>query len=185
MAVDDTLRIAGCPGGVVEGNRIPFVLGHAPAEGGITVGDQIFISEIRQGFWRLREFLVIIVHDQRFDAGLVQSRLHHRGKFPIANQHLGIGVVELKSNDGSVEPRVHGMQHRADHRHRVVGLEHRRCVGEHYRDGVTCSNAALRKGAGQSPRASVELGIGLPSAAVHQGNALRMNRRRALKERQR
>ncbi len=56
MMEDDALGIAGGAGGVVERDRVPFVVRHLPREIGIAAGEKLLVVDLAQRFARLREF---------------------------------------------------------------------------------------------------------------------------------
>ena len=84
---------------------------------------------------------VVVVDHQRPDFRQRQRLPDHAGELAVDDQHLRFGMVELEGDDRRVEPRVQGMQHRLDHRHAEMRLEHRRRVGEHDGDGVAFADA--------------------------------------------
>ena len=65
VAVDDALGIAGGARGVVERQRLPLVLRHAPAEPGVARGEERLVVRVGQRLGRLRELLVVVVDDER------------------------------------------------------------------------------------------------------------------------
>ena len=61
-----------------------------------------------------------------FTLAWAQRVLHDGRELAVGDQDLGVGVVELEGDDRRVETGVQRMEHRARHRHAVVGFEHRR-----------------------------------------------------------
>ena len=140
--------------------RLPFVVGHGPGEGRVAAGDEGVVVEIAQRGGVLRKFLVVVVDDERLCLGERQSLAHHGRKLAVADHDPGFGVVELEGNDGRVETRVHGQQHGPGHRHPVVGLQHRRGVGEHGGHGIAAADAACRQRRGELSAARIEGAVG-------------------------
>ena len=154
MMVDDALRIAGRAGRVVQADRIPFVVGHAPGEIRIAFGD----AAPRSRACRSRSPFGVGASagysgsSKSTTSGFAFARFsasrHDGGKFAVDDHHFRFRMVELEGDHRRVEPRVDRVQHGAEHRHAVMRLEHRRRVGEHHRDGVADADAAFR----QAPR---------------------------------
>ena len=99
MMVDDALRVAGGARGVVERDRLPLVLRHAPAEGRIAAGDERLVVDAGQRLARLRELLVVVVDDERPHLRLRQRLAHDGRELAVADHHLGVRVVELEGDD--------------------------------------------------------------------------------------
>jgi hypothetical protein len=67
-------------------------------------------------------------------------------------------VAQDEADGGRIQAHVERVQDRARHGHAVVGLEHRRGVGRHDRDGIARADAARDQRRGQAPAARVGLG---------------------------
>ncbi len=106
VAVDHALGIAGGAAGIVERERVPLVGGHAPAEARIALGEEGLVVGVRQRLAGLRELGVVAVDDERPHLGLRQRVAHHGRELAVADDDLGVGVVELEGDEGRVEPRV-------------------------------------------------------------------------------
>ena len=185
VAVDDALGIACRARRIVERQRLPLVVRHAPAEPGVPRGEERLVVGIGQGLGGLRKLLVVIVDDERPDLGHGQRMAHRRRELAVADHRLGVGVVELEGDRRGVEPGVERMQDGAGHGHAVVGLDHRRGVGEHDGDGVAGPDGAAGQCRGEPPRAVVELGIGEPQPSVDHRRMSREHRRGPVEKAQR
>ena len=183
--IDDTLGIAGRAGGVVESNGIPFVVRAPPGKARIAAGHEIVVLDAAQPVAALRKFPVVVVDDERLHLCQRQGGLHHRCELAIGDEDFRLGMVELKGNDRSIEPRVDGVQNGTRHRHAVVRLQHRRRIGQHHRDRVAGADAPRGKGRRQPAGARIELGIVSPQPAVNDRRAIGIDEGRALEEAQR
>ena len=157
MVIDHALGIAGGARGVIERDGVPFVLRHQPVEIGIAFAQKILVFEFAEPLAGAGEFGIVVVDHQRLRLAARQRVLHHLGEFAVGDQHLGFAVVEREGDDGGVEPRVDGIEHRAGHGDAVVGFQHRRRVGQHHGDGVAALDAAPGERRGELPRAGVKL----------------------------
>ena len=95
MVVDDALRIAGGARGVVERDRVPFVVGHRPVEAGIAAGEEFLVVERADPralrMRRVRGVVgVVIVDDQRLHRAEPQSVLDDAGELAVDDQDLRI-----------------------------------------------------------------------------------------------
>ena len=172
MMIDHALGIAGRAGGVVERDRVPFVVRHRPGELGVARRDERLVIDrtdaLALGIGRIGAVLKIIVVDhQRAHVGACERVLHHRREFPVDDQHLGLGVIELEGDDGGVEACIERMQHRFDHRHAEMGLQHRRRVRQHHRHGVALADAACGQRRGQSARTGEEFAVARARGAMN------------------
>ena len=159
MVVDDALGIAGGARGVVERNRVPFVVRRGALIGFVALGDERLIVESAEPSARTVVFRVVIVDDQRPGLGQLQGRADHARKFAVDNERLGLAMIEHEGDRGRVEAGVERIEHGAAHRHAIVAFEHRRRVGEHDRDRVAADKAALGERGSELLRAGVELSI--------------------------
>ena len=159
VMIDHALGIARGAGRVVERDRVPFVVRHRPGEVRVAFAQQFLVFEAAEPLARAGEFGIVVVDDQRLHLGERQRLLDHLGEFAIGDQHLGLGMVEREGEDRGVEPGIEGIEDGAGHRHAVMGLEHRRRVGEHDRDGVAALDAAPRQRRGEPARARIELPV--------------------------
>ena len=157
----------------------------APREVRVAGGDELLVFGRAQPLAGAGEFGVGVVDHQRPGLGERQRLLHQHGEFAIDDQHLRFGMVELERDDGGVEPRIDGVEHRAGHRHAVVAFEHGGRVGEHGGDGVAALDAALCQRAGKPACARVEVGVAAMEAAMDDRGAIGENRGGPLQERQR
>ena len=185
VVIDDALRIAGGAGGVVEADRVPFVVGHLPGEGGIAAFEQLLVVDGAEPLAGAGIFGVVVVDDERLHLGERQRLLDHLRVFAVGDQHLGFGVVEGEGEDRRIEPRVERVEHGAGHRHAVVRLDHRRGIGEHHRDRVAAPDPFLGERGGEAAGTGVELGIGEALRPVDHRGPVGKHGRRAFEEGQR
>ena len=105
-----------------------------------------------------------------------------RDKLGLSTEVVDADEYERLLADG--EPGVQRHQHRADPRHRVVQLQHRRDVGQQRRHAVAGLDPELPQRPGQAPDPLVVLGVGERPLAGHHGWPLRPHLRAALEEAQ-
>ena len=111
MVVDDAFRVACRARRVVERDRVPFVVRHRPFEVGIARRDEILIVDRADPLaFRVGRILgvvqVVIVDDQRLHLCQRERLLGDARELAVDDQHFRFGMVELKGDDRSVEPRV-------------------------------------------------------------------------------
>ena len=185
MMRDHTLGIARRAGCVVDGNRVPFVLGHEPRVIGIAPGNKGVIVD-GLGLRRcVGEFGIIVLDEQGCDRCQRQGLLHQRHEFPVHDDHLRHRMIQLERDDRRIQTGVDRMQNPAAHRHTVVTFQHRRNVGQHGRHSIPPSDPVRRQCRGQLPRPAVEIGIAAPQRAVHHRGVIGKHRRRAFQKGQR
>ncbi len=109
----------------------------------------------------------------------------HVGVFAIGDQHLGFGMVEGEGEYRGIEPGVEGVEDGAGHGDPVMGLDHRRGVCQHDRDGVAAPDPGLGEGGREAAGAGVERGIGPALRAMHDGGIVGKHRSGALEETER
>ncbi len=126
MVVHDALGVAGRAAGIIERDRVPFVLRHGPAIVRIAIGDEILIIEIAEALAFDAAFEVAIVDQERLHLGLLQRLLEDGAELGVADQHFRVGMVEHEGDRRGIEAGVDGMQHGARHWHPVMRLEHGR-----------------------------------------------------------
>ncbi len=185
VVIDDALGVAGGARRVVERDRVPFVVGHFPREARIAGGDEVLVFERAERLARAGELGIVVIDEQRFHLGERQRLLRQPGEFPVGDQHLGVGMVELEGDDRGVEPGIDGVEHRGAHRHAVVAFEHRGGIGEDDRDGVAAADAALRQRRAEAARARVEIAVAPSQRPVDDRGVVGKHRGRPLQERQR
>ena len=108
---------------------IAFQFDHAETK--VAIVDSEFAAVFREALQlaKVRPKVIDFVDDQRLDLCQRQRLFDDGGKFAVDDQHLGLGMVELKGDDGGIEAGVERMQHRPGHRHAEMRLQHRRRVG--------------------------------------------------------
>ncbi len=173
MVEHHALRIAGGAAGVIERDRIPFVVRHAPFELRIAAGDEVLVFDVAQHFARLRKFQIVVIDHQRLRFREPQRLLDDAGEFAIGDQQFRFAVIEDERQRRRIEPRVERVDHAAGHRNAVMRFQHGRRVGEHHRNRVAAADALFRQRGRQPPRALIELRISVRRAAMHDGGALR------------
>ena len=179
---NDALRIAGGAGGVVQRDRVPLVGRQLPCEVRVAIGKERFIRHVAEPLAGGRIVVVDLDHERAPFAQQRERLLDHAGEFAIGQQHLGFAVLQREGDRFGVEPCVQRVEHCAGHRHREVGLEHRRYVGQHHRDGVADADAAMHQAAGQATAARVRFTPGLAARTVDDRGAVRIHVGRALDE---
>ena len=185
VMIDDALRIAGGARGVVQRNGVPFVERGAAPILVVALGEQRLVVELAQGLAGSGIFGVVIVDEQRARLGEGERLARQRRIFAIDDQRARFAMIEHEGERGGVEPGVQRVEHRAAHRHAVMGFQHRGRVGEQRRDGVAARKAAARERAGEPARARVEVAIIAPQRSVRDRQMVGEHRRRPLQESQR
>jgi hypothetical protein len=185
MVIDHALGVAGRARGVIERDRVPFVVRHRPRKARIARRDEVLVLDRAQPLAGAGEFGIVIVDDQRLHLGKRERLLRELGEFAVGDQHLGVGVFELEGDNGGIEPGVDGVEHCPSHRHAVVAFEHRRRVGEHGGDGVAARDPALGERRRQLPRAGVEIGVAPAHGPMNDRGAVGKHGGRPFQERQR
>ncbi|MNQ61278.1 hypothetical protein D3C85_755910 [compost metagenome] len=174
MVVDHTLGVAGGAGGVVQGDGLPLVVGPAPGECRVALGQQRFIVQVAH---RLA-FAVLGVVDVDHQRRLVEHAdggVDHLMELAVGDQHLGFAVLQHEGDGLGIQAHVQGVEHRADHRHAEVSLEHLRDVRQHDRHRVALADTAPGQGRGQAPAAGVGLGPVAADGTVDDGRVVRID----------
>jgi hypothetical protein len=149
VVIDHALGIAGGTRRIVECDGVPLVIRHLPSESWIVRGHERLVFDLADPLAWPGVLQIVVIDHEGLHFGERQRLLCHFGEFAIDDQHLGFAVVELERDDGGVEPRVHGVENRARHRHAVVALQHRWRVSEDRRHRIAALDATLRKCRGE------------------------------------
>ena len=128
-----------------------------------------------------------IIYDSPL-AGLKHTLTYHRlltetQVFGGMLRDLGVAVIERESNDRRVKPRVDRIEHAARHGDPVMGLKHRRRVGQDDGDRVAALDAAAGQRRCKASRARIKVLIGKTSRAVNDGRLVGIDRRGARQKR--
>jgi hypothetical protein len=185
VVVDDALGVAGGAGGVVEADRIPLVGRHLPGEIRIALREKRLVFQRSQALARTGIFGIVVIDDERLRLRERQGLLDHLGIFAVGDQHLGFGMVEGEAEDSRIEPGVERVEDGAGHGDPIMGLDHRRGVRQHDRDGIAASDPVLCERRGETAGAGIERGIGPAPCAVHDRRPVGKHRRGALEKAQR
>ena len=97
----------------------------------------------------------------------------------------GFAVVEGEGDDRGIEAGVERVEDGARHRYPVVGLQHRRRVGEHHRDRIAARNAVFCQRRSEPSRARVDIFVGRLARSMNNGRILGEDLGAALQEQQR
>ena len=119
MVIDHAFRVSGGARGVVQGDRVPFVIRQMPFEIAVTLRKKIFIFKFAKGF-TTSEGRVININDQRFYFYQRERLFDHCRKFAIRKQHLRLTVIKHEGDGLSIKPRVQRIEHRTQHARRVM-----------------------------------------------------------------
>ena len=181
VVIDDALGVAGRAGGVVERNRVPFVLGPGPVIIGIALCQQRLVLDLAD---QVAAFLgrVVDIDDQRRRGCPGKGVRDHRRERAVGEQHPDVGMVQNVRERGGIEPVVQGAEHGTAHGNAVVRLQHRRRVGGHDRNRVALGDAAPGQRRGKAPAARVELGVAGTPGAVNPCRPLGKHRGGAAQE---
>ena len=167
---DHALGVAGGARCVGNRNRVPFVrrpvqLGHR------RVGRQPFFV-IQAAHALTRAGVLGIAHIDHRDlapvhlAEFFQSRAHGGRKLGIGDQHRGLAMVHLPSDQVGIEPGVQGIEHGVERGHSVMHLDHFRGIGQHHADRGPLSHTQALQGGGQAGRTLTHLGPGVATLAM-------------------
>ncbi|MNT56219.1 hypothetical protein D3C72_1935030 [compost metagenome] len=103
-------------------------------------------------------------------------------EFAVGDQYLGFAVLQHEGDGLGVQAHVEGVEHRADHRHAEVRLQHLRDVRQHHRHRVALADTAPGQGRGQAPAAGIGLGPVAADGTVDDGRVVRIDGGSALDE---
>ena len=182
MAVDRALGIACRAGGVEQADRVPLVLGAGIGERRVARGDEVLVLDAPEARRARRLGVGDVDDDGPLGAELLQRRGDGGMELAVGQQQLGLAVLQAEGDERRIEADVDRVQHRADHRRRIVRLQHGRRVGGQDRHRVAALDAGLGQRMRQLPGAGVELAIGVALRAVDDGGAVAEELRRAGEE---
>ena len=168
----DALRVAGRARRVVQRDRLPLIVRQPHRKVRVGGGDEWFV-------------LAVDIDHQWPMPALRQRARHDRPEFAIDQHDLGFRMLQDERNRCRIQPDVDRAQHRAEHRHGIMRLQHLRNVGGHDRHGFTLADAGTRKCRCQPTRTLQELRIGVASLAMDHRDARSVHARRAYQERHR
>ena len=166
MVVHDALWIAGRAGGVVESNRIPFVLRPGPSRCGITFGQEIFIFRPAE---RCAAAAVVDFYERHWTGQLGQRLFDDRRELAVGDQQLRLPMDQNESDRPRIETVVQRVEHRARHRHGVVRFEQSRDVRRHDGDGLASCDPAPPQRIGKLPAPLIEGAVGDAGGLVDDG----------------
>ena len=144
MGIHHALRLAGRAGCVIQGQRIPLIIRRGVRKIGRTLCQQGFIGQLTNTV-AARPLGVLDINDEQIAPGVAHRLSRQGGELGINEQYLGLAVLENKTQCGSIEPDVVGIQHGAQHGDRQCAFQGFRDIGRDQRHGVTFANASLRK----------------------------------------
>ena len=181
----DALGVARGARSVVDRNCVPLVLGHEPGEVRIAIRKEGLVV-LRIDLTGFTGKLGIVVLDQRGLNLREFERLLHQGhEFTIDDDDLRHGMIELECDDRGIEARVDRMQHAPAHRHAVMTFQHRGCVRQHRRNRVAAPDTHPGQRRRELTGSRVEVCVGPAERAVHDGDVIRKDMRRAFEKGQR
>jgi hypothetical protein len=121
VAVENTLRIAGGPGGVAQ-RRGGVFIEHRPVILAVLLRDQVFVG--LRLFGHAAHVLPIGHGNETLDIRQRRRQIMHQvGEGDVEEQHAAFGMVENVLDLLGKQPGIDGVQHRADARHREIKLE--------------------------------------------------------------
>ena len=125
----------------------------------------------------------IVDVDDQWRSRLCQCGPNLGGELAVGDYRLGLAMRQNIGDSRGIEARVDGVEHRTQHRHGVMRLQHRGHVGQHDRDGIARADATSRKRGCQSPHPLVELAIAESPCAMDNGDAVGVDFGRSRQER--
>ena len=117
--------------------------GIAQAKSGSPRFQEFLIVDLAQPRAGLRKFRIVIIDHQRLFLQQRQRLVDGGGEFAVGDQDLGAAMLQHEGDGGGIQPRVQRIQHRAHHRHAIMGFQHGRGVGQHHRHRVALADALL------------------------------------------
>ncbi len=171
---DDSLGIAGRTRGVVERDRVPFVVGQAPLEIRIAGGEKVVVFDLAQQLAAAGQIVVDVDH-QRPLLQHVERFGHGAGQLAVGEQHLGLAMLQHERDRGRIEPRVECVDYGAGHRDAVVRLEHGRYVRRHDGHRITRPDPPALQRRGQAAAAQVSFPPSVSMMTVDHGEAVRVD----------
>ncbi|MCY1506165.1 hypothetical protein D9M68_404040 [compost metagenome] len=184
VVVDHALGIAGGAGGVVQRDGVPLVLRPLPGELGIALGEQRLVVQAADQL-ALAVFRIVHVDHQRRMVEHADGGADDVVELAVGDQHLGLAVLQHEGDGLRVQAHVEGVEHRADHRHAEVRLDHLGNVRQHHRHRVATADAASGQRGSQAAAALVGLAPVAADAAVDHGGVVGIDAGGALDEAQR
>ena len=158
VVIDDAFRIARGAGGIVQADRVPFVVGQGPVEVGVAFGQQLGMGDVADALAALETGVFDVDDQQVGTGGDADGAGDGLSEFGVDQQHLGFGMVQDEGDGFRVEAGVDGVQHRAGHGDGKMGLEHLGDVGGDDGHGVAAPDTARGKRRGEAARAGVGFG---------------------------
>jgi hypothetical protein len=184
MVSDHPLGVAGRAGGVVQGNRVEFVIGIRPVEiGGALVEERLVVHGAEQRTALVQG--IVYVDHQRAVFGHAQGALRDGAEFTVDDENLCLPMRELEGNSLGIQADVQRVQHSAGHRHAKMRFIHPRHIRRENGDGVARPDAMPRQCGREPAAAVVGLRPGAAPRAVDKRDPMRMDRRRLWQEAQR
>ena len=162
VVIEHTLGASRRAGGVVEGDRIPFVGGTLAPVRGIARTEQGLVVRAAELLARGRG-IADVDDDGRLGEGC-QRLLHDRCEFRVGQQHLGAAVIQDIGDRRGIESGVDGIEDPAGHRDGEMRFEELRRVRRHHRHRLARLDAEATKRRGE-PSAAIE-GLGPAAATV-------------------
>ena len=182
MMANDALGIAGRSRGVVEGDRLPLVVGHPDRRIRIAAGNEVLVLD-PVAFRRVARLRRADFDQGRGMPDLCQGRLGDRHQFGIDQEGLALGMLQDECHRLRIEPVVDRVEDAARHGRRIVHLQRRDAVGREHRNRVVLADAGLAERVGRLPAAPPHLGIGDDAFAVDDRGLARKDQGRAFEKR--
>ncbi len=181
---DHALGIPRGAGGVVDGDRLPFVLRRTQRPPRVALGQKRLIVQVVSEVGSLG-LIIVDAHQQgrRIEHG--QRLLGHGTELTVADQHPGRAVAQDEGDAACLQANVDAYQHRPGTGYAIVGLEHFRDIRRQYRHPLARLYADPLQGTGQGATALVQLAVAVAPCAIDHRIALRVHLRGTLEERQR
>ena len=182
VVIDDALGITRRPRRVVERDRLALVARRAPFEVGRSLGQERFVLDLAERAAGAVVERVVDVDDEELPTELLERRADDGGELAVGDERLRLAVAEDVGDRARIEPGVDGVEDRSGHGHAIVGVEHRRDVGEHDGHGVAGADATRGERRRQPPCPRVEVAVRDAPVPVDHGHAVGVNGGRARKK---
>ena len=178
MVIDDALGLARGAGGIVEGDRVPFVARPQEWLPGVALGKERFVIDIADAP-RL-EPLIDDLDDIGAMRGHLQRSFGNARERAVDHQHPAFGVIEDVRDRRCIEAEIVGVQHRAGPRHAVMGFDHRGGIGREHRYHLAIAHADAAQSAGERPATPQYVRPAQAPIAMHDADLIRINQSRPL-----
>ena len=131
--------------GVIQRDGLGLVVGQCPLEDRIAARDERFVFDLAQALTGSGVERIVNVDDEDLLFQFRERRADDTGIHAIGDENLGAAMLEDVGDRLGVQARVDRIQHRTEHWHTKMCVEHRRHVRQHHRHHIALAHATLGK----------------------------------------